>query len=77
MGISRLSALIIQSRGDEVRPEVLGQSTENDKWAGALSLYKGMEFDYHIVTTSPVHDTEEEVVPRMQELLDEIREMEL
>lgn len=77
MGISRLSAMIIQTRGDEIKPEVLGQSGDTSKWAGALALFKGDEFDYYLVTSTYVYDTHEEALECMQSLIDKIRSPEI
>ncbi len=76
MGVSMMSALIIQTRGDDVRCEAkLDQGTM--QYVGWIMLYRGEHFDHPIIDTGPSFDTAEDALNYCQSLVKQIREMKL
>lgn len=77
MGVSLLNALTIQGQGDNIVCEVYGQSEENRKWAGAISLYKDGRFHITLISSRPVFDTAEKAVKFMESVVAEVRALDL
>ena len=76
MGISRLDAMIIQSRGDDIKVQAGGPSKDG-KWAMWIMLYNGEEYDHPILSTQAVFDTEEAAIQHGKDLVAEIRALDL
>lgn len=77
MGLSMMSALMIQGNGDNVKCEAGGPHKETGKWAGWINLYKHGDFHTAIVSTQGIYDSKEEALKAMEALVEEVREMDL
>lgn len=73
-GLSKLDAAVIQSRGDDIKCEAGGPSSEG-KWSDWIMLYRRGEFDHPVVSTQPIFNSAEEAINRMEEVVREIRAM--
>lgn len=71
-----LTALIIQSRGDDIVCDA-GGPTENGKYSGWIQLYRNGEYDHDLVSTEPVYDSKQDAIFAMQELVKTVRAMDL
>jgi hypothetical protein len=72
-----LTALIIQTRGKDIHCDAGGPDKTNKKYCGWLTLYNGDEYDHELVSTDPVFDTAEAAKKYMQDLVAEVRKMDL
>jgi|GEM_PF-3903176 len=71
-GISRLTAAIIQTRGDDVRC-LAGGPNDHGKWTGWISLYRDNIYDHDLLNTQPVFDSETAAVSAMEDVVSKIR----
>lgn len=73
MGMTRLTAIIIKTRGRDVRPSY--RESESGKFAGMIELWKrgGGDFDYVLISTESEYKTKEEAVSAMDEIITAIR----
>lgn len=71
-----LDALIIQTRGDDIRC-LAGGPNKNGKYAGWISLFRGDEYDHDILSTNAIFPSGETAIEHMRSLVEEIRKMEL
>jgi hypothetical protein len=76
MGVSRITALIIQTRGKDVVCDVGGPS-EEDKYYGLISLHRNGEFDHDLLSTEPIFNTKEQALIAMQDTVKQIRSITL
>lgn len=76
MPISRLDALIIQTRGDDIRC-LAGSPDKDGKYAGWICLFRGDEYDHDLLSTNAVFPNAQAAVEHMQSLVKEIRTMEV
>lgn len=70
--MTRLTALIIQSRGAEVHCEA-AEDSQSKLWAGHISLYNGDRFDHLLLSTEPAFVDESLAIKAMQEIVKKIR----
>jgi len=73
--MTRLTAIIIRTRGDEVKP-LVSQHPKTKKWASMVSLFKGEEFDYVLLSTEHIYDTKKAAVEAGEKVIKEVRELE-
>ena len=73
MGISRLTALTIQNRN--VRCEAGGPTKDEGKYVGWVML--DVQRWHPLFSTQPIYDTKEEAVKAMEEIVEEIRKMDV
>ena len=76
MGISRLTGMIIQSRGDDIKCDV-GGPDKNGKYVGWIMLYQDGEFDHALLDSGPSFNSEKAALEKMEALVTEIRGMDL
>ena len=74
MAISRLTGMIIQTRGDDVKV-VVGQDKESKKWAMGIQLWRNGEFDHFLIDTQPAYESKAEALKCGNDLVAEIRAM--
>jgi hypothetical protein len=75
MGITRITALIIATRGDDVRATTSIQPDPvNGKWASFICLYRGDEFDHFLMSTPPIFETQAEAQAAGDEVIRFVRE---
>lgn len=73
MGISRLTVLMIQNNEVKVSP----YHAPNGKWAGRIFMMKnGMEHCI-LISTTDIFDTEEAAVQNMEDLIKEVRNIQI
>ncbi len=74
MGVSRLDAMVIQSRSDS---DLLVDTAqyETGLWAGWLYLLRDGDIDHPIISTTPVFNTAKEAKDAIQQMVDTIRVM--
>ena len=77
MGLSRMSAMMIQGNGDNVKCAAGGPCKETGKWAGWIELWKDGRLHTPIVSTQPAYDSKEEAVKAMEDLVEEVRKLDL
>ena len=77
MGVSFLTALIIQSRGKDVKCLAGGPSKDKRKYAGWISLYRDGEYDHDLLSTEDIYNSKKEAVNAMKKIVSEIRSMDL
>ena len=77
MGLSLIDALVIQTRGDDVRVEAGGPSKENGKYTCWINLYNGEDFHRPIVNTQTCFDTAKAAENWGREFVDKVRAMKL
>jgi len=77
MGISLLTAITIQSNGDDIHCETAGSDEESGKWAGAISLYRDGHLHTTLLSTKPTYKTRRTAVAAMKRLVAKIRAAEL
>ena len=70
--VTKLTALIIQSRGDDIKCEILGQTKEG-KVAGVINLYRDGEYDHALLSSEPIFDSDEQCLTKLNEIVSEIR----
>ena len=75
--MTRITAIIIQSRGDDIRCQAGGPAKDNGKYVGWITLYRGDEYDHELVSTEPIFNTEKDAVAHMEDLVKEVRAMDL
>ncbi len=73
--MTRLTALIIQTRGDDVFPHVI--KGKNGLWGWAVDLYRDGAYDRPMLTQRCKHATEQDAQDEIDNLLKEVKEMEL
>ncbi|TSC96925.1 MAG: hypothetical protein CEN88_256 [Candidatus Berkelbacteria bacterium Licking1014_2] len=74
--MDHLTALIIQTRGDDIRC-LAGGPDKDGKYAGWISLYRGDEYDHDLLSTNPCFQDEASAIKHMQSLVEEIRTMDI
>lgn len=72
-----LTALIIQSRGDDIVCDAGGPTKKEGKYVGWIQLYRNGEYDHDLVSTEPVYDSKQDAIFAMQELVKTVRAMDL
>jgi hypothetical protein len=77
MGISRWTALVIQAVGNDIRCEVYGQPGKDGKWVGAVNQYHDDHLHTTLLTSEPVHDSAEQAVVEMEEIVADIKAREI
>jgi len=82
MGISVMTALVIQSRGDDIHCEAEGPccavgDEAHGKWVGWINLYRDGEFDHPLLDSGPRFNTADEAIDAMKKLVAEIRQMKI
>ena len=76
MGLSRLDALVIQTNGDDVKVEVVGPG-KTGKFGTWVMLYRDGDVHRPIVNTELVFDSEENARKFGDDLVAEVRAMDL
>ena len=76
MGISMLTAMIIQSRGDDVKCEVAGPNKDG-KYIGWINLYQDSEYDHALLDSGPAFDSKDAALEKMESVVKQIRNMDL
>ena len=72
MPISRHTALVIGTRGDDIKVSVSGPDETNGKYTGWITL--GEEDRYRpLLDSGPYYNTSEEALAAMKQLVEEIR----
>ena len=73
--MTRLTAMIIQSRGDDVFCRAT--LSANDKYEGWICLYRNGRYDHDLLSTDAIYDTKKAAVEAMKDVVKEIRSMDL
>lgn len=74
MGISRHTAILIQSNGDDIRCEAAGPHPDTEKYGGWISLWRNdRPHIAPLVSSEYTFDTKEEAIAYMQDVVEEIR----
>ncbi len=73
--MTRLTAMIIQTRGDDVKVHV--GKAENGLWGWSLDLYRGDEYDRLLLTAQCKHDDEKYARDEVEKFLKDVRECDL
>lgn len=76
MGISLLTALTIKTNDDE-RIRCFYRYDGHEKYGGEISLWKDGEFHALLISTKYIYKSEQEALKSMNELVKDIRQMEL
>ena len=71
--VSRITALTIQTRGDDVQCEALGQEETSGLWIGVINLYRNQCFHTTLLSTVPMYKTSEKAVQAMKDFVKQIR----
>lgn len=74
--MTRLTALIIQSRGDDIVCTA-GGPNKNGKFSGWIELYRNGEFDHALLSSEPVYTSEEVATEEMRKIVKQVRSAEL
>jgi len=74
--MTRLTALIIQTRGDDIKCEIYNR-TEEGKVAGVINLYTDGEYDHPLLSTEPIFNSDDECLTKMKEIVDHIRSIKI
>lgn len=72
--MTKLTAAIIQTRGDDIKCEAGGPDNEG-KYTGWITLYRKGELDRNLLNTPPVYNTEKEAVAAVTTAVEEVRNM--
>lgn len=72
--MTRLTALIIQTNGDDIKADTGG---EGDKWIGWIKLYKNGEYDRLLMSSEPIYKSREAAIDAMNELINKVRAIDL
>lgn len=75
MGISNLTALIIQDRGDDILCQGGGPDPATKKYVGWISLQEGHRGPRPLLSTEPVYNTEDEAVIAMKKIVEDVRKL--
>ena len=73
MGMSRLTALIIQTNGNNIKCDAAGPSPENGKYSGWINLWKRGAFHQPLLNSEPVYESEEKAIEAMKEVVKAVR----
>lgn len=77
MGISALTALIIQDRGDDILCQAGGPDPETKKYAGYISLQEGHRGPRLLLNTEPIYATKKKAIAAMQKIVEDVRKAEI
>ena len=77
MGISRMSAMMIQGSDPENIKCLAGGPSKEGKYAGWIQLWKNGSYHTDIVSTQGIFDSKKEAVKHMKDLVKEIRKLDL
>jgi hypothetical protein len=77
MSISRITALIIQTNGDNIRAEVQGQDSTTGKYTGCIAQYKNGERHTTLASSAPTFNNREEAITAMEALIEIISKHDL
>ena len=75
--MNMITAMIIQSRGDDIVCSAGGPTKDNGKWVGWITLYRDGEYDHELLSSQPVFDTKKDAVEYMKGVVKSVREMDL
>lgn len=75
--MTRLTAMIIQSRGDDIRCEILGEDKETGKISGCIMLYNDDVAHTMLLSSPPIFNTSQECIEKMKQAVEEIRKLDL
>jgi hypothetical protein len=77
VGISALTALIIQDPSNDILCQVGGPDPETGKYVGWISLQEGHRGPRPLLSTKPIYGTKGEAVAAMQKIVEDVRKLEL
>ena len=77
MGINRITAIEIQTNGDNIKCSAGGPAKENGKYVGWIELWRDGDLHKPMISTQPVFDTESEAIKAMENIVVEIRALDL
>lgn len=66
--MTRLTAIIIQTRGTDVQCEAI-QDSKTKLWVGMINLYLEGAFDHHLITSEPFYPSSDEAVAEMKNIV--------
>lgn len=72
-GMTRLTGMIIQSRGDDIVCAAGGPSRENGKFCGWIELYRNGEYDHALLSSPAIYDSEEVAIKEMENIVTKVR----
>ena len=75
MGISMLTALMIQNPDNDIR--CLAGGPVGGKWTGWISLYRDGQLHSDLLSTQPVYASKSKAVGAMKKLVEDIRSAKL
>ncbi len=70
--MTRRTSFIIQTNGDNIKCESLGQG-ENKKWIGGINLYKDGFFHITLASSDPIFGSEAKAIESMKEIVMKLR----
>jgi hypothetical protein len=76
MGVTMLTALIIQSRGDDVKCEYTGPDKDG-MYTGWINLYRDEEYDHPLLDSGPTFKEKKIAIETMEGIVVQIREIDL
>ena len=72
-----ITALEIQTNGDDIRCAAGGPSTENGKYVGWISLWRGGNLHKEMLSTDAIFDTADEAKTYMESVVAKVRDTDL
>lgn len=76
MGISLITALVIQTRGDDIRCEAV-RDNKTGRWSGHVNLYRKGCFHATQLSSEPVFKSSKAAVEAMENAVKQVRAMKL
>lgn len=73
MGISSLTAFIIQDRGEDILVQAGGPDPATGKYVGWISLQEGHRGPRPLLSTEPIYATKEEATAAMEKIVADVR----
>ena len=77
MGVSMLTAMIIQSRGKDVKCLAGGPDKSTGKYVGWITLFQDGEYDHELLSSEPIYETKGKAIKAMRDFVAEIRAVDL
>ena len=74
MAVSRLTAIIIQSRPDDIKTGAT-MDEKSGKWSGTIILYEDGNFDRQMVSSRPIYPSSDAAIASMDSVVAEIHKM--
>ncbi len=74
--MTRLTAMIIQTRGDDVKVDA-GGPDDNGKWTGWINLYKAGEYDHALISTESIYNTREAAITAIEDVINKVKDLDL